>query len=149
VFFEKKGLSWRPTCWCPTCSCPVHVRAGHVCARYMFAPNMFAPMLVPACARSCSLWCPTQLRGEPPQIAHRHVGCQQCEKLLQYSKFGTIISLSIVPRLVHIRRNGEGRPPARLVCPPKGLRKPGMTTLPVLDHTLVHKELSVVNVAFR
>jgi hypothetical protein len=137
-------LSWRPTSWRP-----VQVGARYMLAPDMLVPNMFAPIPIPTCACSCSRWRPAQLRGEPPQIAHRHVGCQQCEKLLQYSKFGTIISLSIVPRLVHIRRNGEGRPPARLVCPPKGLRKPGMTTLPVLDHTLVHKELSVVNVAFR
>jgi hypothetical protein len=94
-----------------TCSRLVHVHARHVRAWYMFTP-----MPVPACVHSCSCWRPVQLRGEPPQIAHRHVGWQQYEKVLQQSKFGTVISLSTVPRPVHIRRYGQGRPPARFAC---------------------------------
>jgi hypothetical protein len=39
-------------------------------------PKLSASMPVPACARSCSGWCPAYLRGQPPQTANRHVGGQ-------------------------------------------------------------------------
>jgi hypothetical protein len=74
----------------------------------------------------------THFRGQPPQTAILHVTRSAGNsKKSYYNKVNLeqwFLCLQYL-RPVHIRRNGQGRPPARPVRPPKGLRTPGMTTL--------------------